>query len=200
MSNYDGADETDLNYSHDEEETVWEGRPSMKVVWVRLALVLLAILIVESVLLAVYGISSHWSRLLAYMAYALAIPLLVGKSWVNQKRESYMVTTQCIYTRVGLIKRTDDQLDLRNYLDCKRNEPSVISRLLKLGNIEVSAENDSPVLLRDIDDSELVFKLVKDTGFHARGHVVREGGLRKKPINRMLKKGGEEERSSSARR
>ena len=187
------------DFGHDEEEVVWEGKPSMKVVWVRLALVLFAILIVESVLLAVYGVSGHWSRLLAYMAYALSIPLLVGRTWVKQMRESYVVTTQCIYTREGLIKRTDDQLDLRNYLDCKRTEPSAISRLLKLGNIIVKAENDTTVLLRDIDNSEKVFKLVKDTGFNAKGHVVREGGIRKKSTKPILKKGGEEERSSGRR-
>jgi len=191
----DGTDEGSAYQGQEEEEAVWAGRPSLKVVWLRLAVVLMTILCIEIVLLVVYGFSAHWSRLLVYMAYALAVPLFVGSTLVRQMREHYEVTTQCIYTRVGLLTRTDDQLDLRNYLDCRRSEPSLAARMLRLGNIEVFAENDEPVLMRDIDDSEMVFKLIKDTGYHARGHVVRDGARGKLTSKPLHKKGAEEERS-----
>lgn len=192
-------DQEDHVHGVDEpEQTVWDGRPSLRVVWLRLGFLLALILFVETVLIVFFGLSGHWSRLLVYMAYTLSIPLVAGCSLVRQMSKYYRVTTKCIYTRSGILKRTDNQVDLRNYRDIRRVEPSVWSRMLRIADITIEADSDDDTVFRDIEQSESVFELLRQTGYDARGHVVVDGVRGRKPggaVGRKLK-AGEETRHS----
>ncbi|MCX7719116.1 MAG: hypothetical protein N2111_12045 [Candidatus Sumerlaeaceae bacterium] len=156
------------------EDVIWDGAPSMRMVWVRLGLTVGVILVIETVLTSVFGFSGHWTRLLVYMGYLVALPVAVGSMWVRQKSEKYRLTENFLDTTYGLIKKRREQMDTRNYKDSSCTNSSWLQLLAGCGDIKVISCDDShPVLvLRDLEDYLTAWEHIKMVGLRKRRLVV----------------------------
>ena len=162
----------------------------MRTVWLKLGVTVLAIIMVEFVILAIFGFSGHWSRLLVYMAYILVLPAVVGMSAVKQKSETYRLTFHedvarsrrrgNLITTNGIVLKEKDRADMRNYRDSSLLKATVLQRAVGVASISLTFEHeeDNTVILRDIEECDRAWDKVASVGEECRTDIV-DGG---KPV------------------
>jgi membrane protein YdbS with pleckstrin-like domain len=169
------------------EETLWEGRPSIALLYGKLARFFIRLIIVivigyfvfTSGLPALASVSSAASSfveqnntllvvgILVVLALVL-LPSVMGllQAWARIKNTHYRITNQRIVIQSGVLSRSLEEIDMRSIDDIEFNQP-LLERLFGIGQIFiVSTDKVAPRLsLQGIHDPLKIRELIRSNAY-----------------------------------
>jgi len=150
------------------EETLWHGTPSWLLLFGKIAVSLLAIIVIILIyyfgyqFLAPYGMYV-WIAIAAIVVWQLVANLF---AFARIRTTLYTVTNQRVIIETGLTTKKVEDIDLR-YIDDSQFDQSFMGRILGIGNVTIiSSDKTLPAYtLRGIRDPRGVRELVRANAY-----------------------------------
>lgn len=125
--------------SGEPEQTLWQGRPSQ---WINFGAFLVAVV---GIVAPIFG-AALLERTEVSLIAILFVAFILWK-WLQVRSTQYVVTTERIKTRRGVLSRERHELELYRVKDTSLDEPFLL-RLVSRSNVRLtSSDRSNPVLL-----------------------------------------------------
>jgi membrane protein YdbS with pleckstrin-like domain len=169
------------------EETLWEGRPSIALLYGKLVRLFIRLIIV--ILIGYFALTSGLSALASLSSAAgsfveenntvlvlgilvvlalLLLPAVMGtlQAWARIKNTHYRVTNQRIVIQSGVLSRSLEEIDMRSVDDIEFQQ-TVIERLFGIGQVFIiSTDKVAPKLsLHGIHDPLKIRELIRSNAY-----------------------------------
>ena len=153
-----------------QEETLWQGTPSMALLAGHAAgivLVLVAVPLLARFFASTMPEMDRAAGMVRFGWIATAVLIVIQAAallvaWVRLRSTMYRVTNQRVLVEQGVFSKTVDEIDLR-YVDDSTFTQSLVERILGIGSVTlISSDKSSPrYVLRSIRDPRGVREMIR---------------------------------------